>query len=226
VAPGRRTWPYHYHLANEEAIYVLEGSGKLRTADGEIELEAGDYVAFPPGEAGGHQLTNPSRSVPLRYLCFSNMQEPDVTVYPGSRKVGIFAGAAPGEDRKQRTLNKYLGLDAEVDYGVRGHEKRPPVRDRGPYPSECYAGIWSSSTSASNIGEVDGVLTQYPAGISAVLGQSHLSQKIPATTTRCVYLDHLPSVPSTEGEFTIANSCIQEGLAYILAPPPPPGCAR
>ena len=25
------------------------------------------------------------------------------------------------------------------------------------------------------------------------LGQSHLSQKIPATTTRCVYLDHLLS---------------------------------
>ena len=30
VPPGRRAWPYHYHLANEEAIYVLEGSGTLR----------------------------------------------------------------------------------------------------------------------------------------------------------------------------------------------------
>jgi uncharacterized cupin superfamily protein len=28
--PGRRAWPYHYHLANEEAIYVLHGSGTLR----------------------------------------------------------------------------------------------------------------------------------------------------------------------------------------------------
>ena len=35
------------------------------------------------------------------------------------------------------------------------------------------------------------------------LGQSHLSQKIPAATTRCVYLDHLLSVPSTGGKCTI-----------------------
>jgi hypothetical protein len=49
----------------------------------------------------------------------------------------------------------------------------------------------------STTGEADGLLTQYPARISVGLGQSHLSQKIPATTTRCVYLDHLLSVPST-----------------------------
>jgi uncharacterized cupin superfamily protein len=30
VPPGRRAWPYHYHLENEEAIYVLEGLGTLR----------------------------------------------------------------------------------------------------------------------------------------------------------------------------------------------------
>jgi hypothetical protein len=44
------------------------------------------------------------------------MQEPDVTVYPDSHKLGIFAGAAPGGDRERRTLNKYLSLDAEVGY--------------------------------------------------------------------------------------------------------------
>jgi uncharacterized cupin superfamily protein len=36
VPPGRRAWPYHYHLANEEAIYVLEGSGTLRIGGEEI----------------------------------------------------------------------------------------------------------------------------------------------------------------------------------------------
>ena len=30
VPPGRRAWSYRYHLANEEAIYVLEGSGTLK----------------------------------------------------------------------------------------------------------------------------------------------------------------------------------------------------
>src|SRR5919112_4977742 len=40
---------------------------------------------------------------------------------------------------------------------------------------------------------------EIPPGVLVGLGQSHLSQKIPATTTRCVYLDHLLSVPSTGG---------------------------
>lgn len=115
VPPGRKAWPYHYHLGNEEAIFVLAGRGALRTASGEIDLAAGDYVTFPPGEGGGHQISNPSQA-PLRYLCFSTMQEPDVTVYPDSGKLGVFAGAAPGGDRERRTLNKYLSLDAEVGY--------------------------------------------------------------------------------------------------------------
>ena len=34
VPPERRAWPYHYHLANEEAIYVLHGSGTLRLVNG------------------------------------------------------------------------------------------------------------------------------------------------------------------------------------------------
>ena len=38
VPPGRRAWPYHYHLANEEAIYVLEGSGILRIGGEEVQV--------------------------------------------------------------------------------------------------------------------------------------------------------------------------------------------
>jgi hypothetical protein len=52
----------------------------------------------------------------LRYLCFSTMVEPDVTVYPDSGKVGIFGGAAPGGPKEERTLSKFLRGDAEVGY--------------------------------------------------------------------------------------------------------------
>ncbi len=31
VPPGRRAWPCHYHLANEEAIYILKGSGTRKS---------------------------------------------------------------------------------------------------------------------------------------------------------------------------------------------------
>jgi uncharacterized cupin superfamily protein len=115
VPPGRRAFPYHYHLANEEAIYVLEGSGTLRIGEEEIRVSEGDYVALPAREQAAHQFVNSSESV-LRYLCFSTMVEPDVMVYPDSGKIGIFGGAAPGGPKEKRTFSKFLRGDAEVGY--------------------------------------------------------------------------------------------------------------
>src|SRR5919202_4128417 len=62
VPPGRRAWPRHYHLANEEAIYILEGSGTLRIGGNEIRLSGGDYVALPTRAEGAHQLVNSSEA--------------------------------------------------------------------------------------------------------------------------------------------------------------------
>lgn len=115
VPPGRRAWPRHYHLANEEAIYVLEGSGTLRIGDEEVGISAGDYIALASGEKGAHQLLNSSGAT-LRYLCFSTMTAPDVMVYPDSNKVGIFGGAAPGGNKEKRTFSRFLRGDAEAEY--------------------------------------------------------------------------------------------------------------
>ncbi|CAM4088120.1 cupin domain-containing protein [Corallococcus sp. ZKHCc1 1396] len=115
LPPGRRSWPAHYHLANEEAVYVLAGTGSLRIGPDVVPLRAGDYVALPPGAECAHQLLNDGAE-PLRYLCFSTMEEPDVLVYPDSKKVGVMAGAAPGGDKAARTLLAYLPLAASVDY--------------------------------------------------------------------------------------------------------------
>jgi uncharacterized cupin superfamily protein len=97
LPPGKRAWPFHYHAANEEAIYVVEGNGRLRLAASEIILRPGDYVVLLPGPDWPHQTMNDSDR-PLRYLCFSTMIEPEVNFYPDSRKFGFFAGAAPGGD--------------------------------------------------------------------------------------------------------------------------------
>jgi uncharacterized cupin superfamily protein len=115
VPPGRRAWPYHYHLANEEAIYVLEGSGILRVGGEEVQVSKGDYVALPARSEAAHQLVNSFEAV-LRYLCFSTMVEPDVMVYPDFGKIGILGGAAPGGPKEKRTLSKFLRSDAEVGY--------------------------------------------------------------------------------------------------------------
>jgi uncharacterized cupin superfamily protein len=115
VAPGKSAWPAHYHTANEEAIYILDGAGTLRLGNRDLAVARGDYIALLPVAEAAHRLINTS-SQPLRYLCISTMIEPEVTVYPDSNKIGVFIGAAPGGPKEKRTLAKSLRADAEVDY--------------------------------------------------------------------------------------------------------------
>ncbi|SMO46471.1 cupin domain-containing protein [Halorubrum cibi] len=118
---GHKSWPFHYHTANEEAIYVLEGTGSIRLATGtddpddEVhDLTPGTYVALPADESGGHRVINDSEGV-LRYLAVSTMVEPDVTVYPDSETFGVFVGSPPG-GREERSLEGYYDADADVGY--------------------------------------------------------------------------------------------------------------
>jgi uncharacterized cupin superfamily protein len=111
---GARSWPYHYHTANEEALYVLSGAGRLRL-DGETHpLREGDYVSLPADESGAHRVVNDS-DAPLRYLAVSTMTDPDVTVYPDVDRLGVFVGSPPG-GRDERSLQGYYDVDGDVDY--------------------------------------------------------------------------------------------------------------
>jgi uncharacterized cupin superfamily protein len=114
LLPDGRSWPYHYHTANEEAVYVLEGEGTLRHDEGEEPLGEGDFVTLPADESGGHQVVNETDE-PLRYLAFSTMEEPDVTVYPEMDKIGVFVGSPPG-GRDERPLHGYYRTDDETGY--------------------------------------------------------------------------------------------------------------
>jgi uncharacterized cupin superfamily protein len=114
IPPGERSWPYHYHEANEEALYVLSGGGQLRTPDGSVALAAGDFAAFPAGERGGHRVVNDD-SGPLRYLMVSTMDDPDVTRYPDAGRFGVFVGSAPG-GRGDRSLEGFYDVDADAGY--------------------------------------------------------------------------------------------------------------
>ncbi len=113
--PGASAFPRHYHCANEEAIYVLEGEGMLSVGAAEVRMRAGDFAALPRGSEYAHRLRNCSDQ-PLKYLCFSTMIEPDVGVYPDSNKVGFFAGAAPGGDQSLRRLSGMFRLEDGVGY--------------------------------------------------------------------------------------------------------------
>jgi uncharacterized cupin superfamily protein len=56
LPPGGRSWPYHYHTGNEEALYVLAGEGRLRIGDESVAVERGTYAALPAGDDGERDL--------------------------------------------------------------------------------------------------------------------------------------------------------------------------
>ncbi|TKR25190.1 cupin domain-containing protein [Natronomonas salsuginis] len=111
---GEESLPYHYHTANEEAAYVLLGTGTLRLADETHRLTAGEYVAFPAGGSGGHKIANDAEE-PLRCLVFSMINDPEVTVRPDSEKLSVFVESPPG-GREERTIYGYYPMDSNVDY--------------------------------------------------------------------------------------------------------------
>lgn len=112
IQPGGRPASYHYHAANEEAMYVLNGEGTLRTPSGTTGIESGDYVSFPIGESGAHAVENTSDE-PLRCLFFSTMHEPDVVIYPDEGKLRVVAGAALGRSDEEFTFDASLPFDID-----------------------------------------------------------------------------------------------------------------
>ena len=61
LPPGEASYPYHYHLGEEELLVVLAGQPDLRTPEGWRRLQRGEVVAFARGEDGAHQLRTAPR---------------------------------------------------------------------------------------------------------------------------------------------------------------------
>ncbi len=85
VDPGKRSCPYHFHYAQEEAFVILEGEGTLRVAGEMLAVGVGDTIFIPPGPQYPHQLINTS-AAPLKYLSISTRESPEVVEYPDSGK--------------------------------------------------------------------------------------------------------------------------------------------
>lgn len=89
LAPGEKTWPYHYEIGAEEWLLVVTGRPTLRGPDGERELEPGDVAVFPEGPAGGHQVQNRTDE-PCRLLLLSSKSPLAIVHYPDSGKIGLW----------------------------------------------------------------------------------------------------------------------------------------
>ncbi len=58
LAPGAWSSQRHWHSAEDEFVYVLEGEAVLVTDDGEELLKAGDCAGFKADDSNGHHLQN------------------------------------------------------------------------------------------------------------------------------------------------------------------------
>jgi uncharacterized cupin superfamily protein len=125
---------YHYHVQREELLVVLSGDLSLRTADGWEVLPEGEVVAFPRGERGAHGYENRGEST-VRVLMISEMNAPNISVYPDVNQVGIFDAALPAERRFGALFNVD---DAVADYGGKAMPvpPAPGPRSRFAKPSE------------------------------------------------------------------------------------------
>ncbi len=110
LPPGEAAYPYHYHLAEEELVVVLDGRPSLRTPDGWRELREGNVVPFLRGERGAHQLVNRTVDT-VRFLAFSTNGEPDIVIRPDSRTLGAYERLPDGGG-----LRAVFRVTDEVDY--------------------------------------------------------------------------------------------------------------
>jgi uncharacterized cupin superfamily protein len=121
---------FHYHVQREELLIVLEGRLNLRMADSWEEVSEGEVVAFPRGERGAHGYRNDT-DAPVRVLMISEMNGPNISVYPDTNQVGIF-------DAGQRAHRRFGALfnvaDAVADYGGKAEIVPPAPGPRSRRP--------------------------------------------------------------------------------------------
>ena len=108
VPPGSNVPPPHSHTANEEIVYVLEGTLRYSVGSERRDLQPGDSMATPCGVV--HGFSNPG-DVVVRALVINS---PDIGAQY-FREVGsiINAGGPPDKAKLMATMQKF-GLVPEA----------------------------------------------------------------------------------------------------------------
>ena len=80
LAPGSESSALHVHHEEDEAVYVLAGTGTVWLDDAAHEVGAGDLLAHPAG-AEAHKLVN-TGTEPLICLVVGERRAHDICDYP------------------------------------------------------------------------------------------------------------------------------------------------
>jgi len=83
LPPGAWSSQRHWHTAEDEFVWVLEGEVVLVTDAGDEVLIAGDCAGFKAGAADGHHIQNRSNRDALLLEIGSRRPAEDIAEYPG-----------------------------------------------------------------------------------------------------------------------------------------------
>jgi uncharacterized cupin superfamily protein len=90
VPPGKESFAYHRHAAEEEWVYILSGRGVAEIGDETFEVGPGDFMGFTAG-GPAHHLRNPFAEE-LVYLAGGENKDVEIADFPRHGKRLVRAG--------------------------------------------------------------------------------------------------------------------------------------
>ena len=81
MKPGAVSALRHWHSAEDEFIYIIDGTPTLVTDSGEEVLQPGMCACFPANSGDAHRLENKSDAI-VRFLEVGNRSESEKVHYP------------------------------------------------------------------------------------------------------------------------------------------------
>lgn len=76
LPPGAWSSQRHWHMHEDEFLWIVDGEMVLVTDDGEEIMRAGDSAGFKAGDRNGHHLQNRTDQ-PARFIVVSNRDDAD-----------------------------------------------------------------------------------------------------------------------------------------------------
>lgn len=80
IEPGQYSTEYHCHQCEEEAVYILSGTGTATIDDEKVKVGPGDFMGFPVNGVA-HDLYNDGDE-PLVFLVVGQRLDYDICDYP------------------------------------------------------------------------------------------------------------------------------------------------